>query len=258
MFRSIIIFSTLIVSTLANAQLSYHLSNKFWRLRHATINGQDYNFGSGDNAPTLQFSGGSIRGNGGCNAYHTKFTINGTVLAVDKVMSTRMACNDLTLNESEYFDALSKTHRLEYQEGTNEFRLVNFNNDILDFYVQFERSPSSYTPPVERHSSYSAHSSRYDGNSSAPKLSKKQLARKRDLEKKLKKKKLTKAERRELIVLQSKEKKATKVSRSKKGKHSSVRSKGRKHSSKKANTKSSKKSKASKAKKTSAKKKKRR
>lgn len=186
----------------AQSQISYYLSNKFWRLKHAVINGREYPLAGNSNAPTLQFSGGSIRGNGGCNAYHTKFTINGNSLQIDKIMSTRMACNSLELDESEYFNAMAQSHTLEYEEGSSEFRLINTSNDMLIFYSQFERNPSSYTPPPAARRERVVH---YDDDD-RPALNKKQTRRKADLEKKQKRGKLTKAERRELIKLQSKAK----------------------------------------------------
>ena len=247
--------------TLASqSQLSYFLSNKFWRLKQASINGQEYNFGGNANAPTLQFSGGSIRGNGGCNAYHTKFTINGNMLQIDIVMSTRMVCNALSLEESEYFNALAQSHTIEYTEGSSEFRLINANNDVLIYYAQFEKA-HSYTPPPtyrrERIENYS------NDDEVKPVLSKKQNRRKADLEKKQKRGKLTKAERRELIVLQSKAKKG-KVAKGRKGKKVNGkkgkrdRNESRKSKSKKSKEKSSKKGKKSKAKPAKKSKKKRR
>lgn len=249
MKKIILLIITCNIALAAQSQLSYFLSNKFWRLKQATINRQEYNFGGNANAPTLQFSGGSIRGNGGCNAYHTKFTINGNMLHIDKVMSTRMACNALSLEESEYFNALAQTHTIEYTEGSSEFRLINASSDVLVFYAQFERA-HSYTPPPtprrERALNYSN-----DDEDVKPALSKKQNRRKADLEKKMKRGKLSKAERRELISLQSKAKKGKTVKgkrgksvKGKKGKRD--RSESRKSKGKKgAKTKASKKGKKS-------------
>lgn len=254
MRRIIILGLFIFVSLGIGAQLSYQLSNKFWRLRQAEIGGRQYNFGGSANAPTLQFSGGSIRGNGGCNAYHTKFTINGTVLSVERIMSTKMSCNDLSLEESEFFSTLAQSHRIEYTEGSNEFRLVNYNNDILVFYAQFERAAGSYSPPPVRRTYHEPVERVSRHEREKPALSKKQLDRKKLLERKLNKKKLTKAERRELIVLQSKEKKA-KISKTKRSKRETVRAKKSKKStsrkeklSKKSSKKSSGKTRTSKAK----------
>lgn len=227
MNRIILFLLINVCGQISHAQISYYLSNKFWRLKHAVINGREYPLTGNSNAPTLQFSGGSIRGNGGCNAYHTKFTINGSSLYIDKIMSTRMACNSLELEETEYFNALAQSHNLEYEEGSSEFRLINTSNDVLIFYSQFERNPSSYSPPPAARRERVVHYSDND-NETRPALSKKQTRRKADLEKKLKRGKLSKAERRELISLQSKAKKGSakgkkgKTVRGKKGKRDRV------------------------------------
>lgn len=264
MKRLLLLLLTLTLTVASQAQISYFLSNKFWRLKQATINGQEYNLGGNSNSPTLQFSGGSIRGNGGCNAYHTKFTINGNALYIDKVMSTRMACNSLLLDESAYFNALAQGHTIEYEEGANEFRLINTSNDVLVYYAQFAKAQSTYTPPPARRETETRSAYRDDEEERGPKLTKKQQQRKALLEKKLNKKKLTKAERRELIVLQSKAKKG-KASKSKRGK--SVKERrgrgGKKAESRKSKRekargkKSSKKTKGKVEKKTSKKKKRR-
>lgn len=230
----------------AQSQLSYFLSNKFWRLKHAVIDGREYNFNeSNSNAPTLQFSGGNIRGNGGCNAYHTRFTINGTNLEINQVMSTRMSCNDMYLSESDYFKALSSSHTLSYEEGSSEFRLVNVNNDELVFFAQFARSGGAYTPPPSRNvysddqneQRVSHRRGKHRHQRGETSLSKKELARQRLLEKKLKGKsgKLTKKEKRELMALQSKEKKRKhqgNTSKSKKGKKSKAESRKNKKATK--------------------------
>lgn len=217
MKRLLLLILSLTLTVASQAQISYFLSNKFWRLKQATINSQEHNLGGNSNAPTLQFSGGSIRGNGGCNAYHTKFTINGNSLYIEKVMSTRMTCNSLSLDESEYFNALAQSHTIEYEEGADEFRLINTSNDVLVYYAQFTKAQSTYSPPPTRRETETRSSYKFDDEDRGHKLSKKQQQRKALLEKKLKKKKLTKAERRELIVLQSKAKKG-KISKYKRGK----------------------------------------
>jgi heat shock protein HslJ len=228
---SLIILTIVCISSI-NAQLSYFLSNKFWRLKHATIEGRAYNFNEiNSNAPTLQFSGGNIRGNGGCNAYHTRFTINGNSLDISQIMSTRMSCNDMYLSETDYFKAMSQSHTLSYEEGTSEFRLQNASGDEMVFFAQFARSGGSYTPPPRREyreettTSRPARLSRHKAVAEK-KLSKKELARQKLLEKKLNSKKggkLSKKEKRELMALQSKTKKVKaekidKKGRGKKGK----------------------------------------
>lgn len=239
-----------------NAQLSYFLSNKFWRLKHATIEGRQFNFNeSNSNAPTLQFSGGNIRGNGGCNAYHTRFTINGSSLDINPIMSTRMACSDMYMSETDYFKALAQSHSLTYEEGSSEFKLINTSGDELVYFAQFARSGGSYTPPPRREyreetSHYSPRKSRrHSESTSDKKLSKKELARQKLLEKKLnskKGKKLSKKERRELMALQSKTKKSKVDRKGKKGKADREEKRGGKKGKGKEDKKESKKDKKSK------------
>jgi len=274
-----ILFVYILLSVSAYSQLSYFLSNKFWRLKHAVISGREYNFNDqNSNAPTLQFSGGNIRGNGGCNAYHTRFTINGTSLDISQVMSTRMSCNDMYLNETEYFRALSQPHTLYYDEGSSEFKLINSSNDELTFFAQFSRSGGTPAPIrrvyTEDNNSerVSVRHGRHYKSKKEVKQSKRELAREKELEKKLKKKKLSKKEMRELKALQSKNKiskkekaeskKTGKGKKSKKEltreKSTSKKSKSAKTKDKKVDKKSDKKSKKTSAKKETPKKKKKR
>lgn len=252
----IIILTTIVNSSFS--QLSYSLSNKFWRLKYANIGGREYSFNSSnDNAPTMQISGGSLRGNGGCNAYHTKFTIDGNSMDIGNIMSTRMACNGMYLEESTYFNALSKSQVIYYTEGSNELKLMNNIGDQLIFFAQFTRSAETRLPPVERRS-YSDDdevrpSRRHVRHERVVKLSKKEMARQKLLEKKMKSKKgkLTKKEKRELMALQSKTKKA-KVERldkrkNKKGRYAKAEKREGKKGKAQKNSKDKKKGKKSKA-----------
>lgn len=225
-----------VIANTGYSQLSYSLSNKFWRLKYANIGGREYSFNSAnDNAPTMQISGGSVRGNGGCNAYHTKFTIDGTAMNIGSIMSTRMACNNMYLEEASYFNTLARPQVISYIEGSNELKLVNNVGDQLVFFAQFTRSAETYTPPALRGNSSEDNevrtSHRHSRHYKSAKLSRRELARQRLLEKKLKSKKgkLSRRERRELVALQSKTKKSSEdriVKR--KGKKSSYRSRGQK------------------------------
>lgn len=149
----------------AHSQTIDDLSNKFWRLKVATINGMVYDFSNNiSDAPTMQFSGGNIRGNGGCNAYHTKFTLNNNSIEFGNILSTRMACSNLSLNEAVYFQALSQLHLVEYFPGRNELVFTNQSGDKLTYYSQFSRSENSYTPPPPPSRTYNSeedNSSRY-------------------------------------------------------------------------------------------------
>jgi heat shock protein HslJ len=215
--RNIIL--AILLTVIANTgytQLSYSLSNKFWRLKYANIGGREFSFNSGnDNAPTMQISGGSIRGNGGCNAYHTKFTIDGTAMNIGSIMSTRMACNDMYLEEASYFNSLARPQVISYIEGSNELKFINNSGDQLVFFAQFTRSTETYTPPALRGNSTDdqevRNTPRYSRHYKSAKLSRRELARQRLLEKKMNSKrgKLTKREKRELMALQSKTKRSS-------------------------------------------------
>ncbi len=146
--KQLLILTLVSISLFAQAQTIEDLSNKFWRLKVATISGMVYDFSNNiSDAPTMQFSGGNIRGNGGCNAYHTKFTLNNNSIEFGNILSTRMACANLSLNEAVYFQALSQLHLIEYFPGRNELIFTNQSGDKLTYYSQFSRSENSYTPP---------------------------------------------------------------------------------------------------------------
>ncbi|MFY7861101.1 MAG: META domain-containing protein [Chitinophagales bacterium] len=241
--RYFIILISLFFSIYSNCQISYSLSNKFWRLKYAKIDGKEYSFNSSnDNAPTLQFNGANIRGNGGCNAYHTRFTINGSDAEIGTVNSTRMNCTDMYLDESSYFRALGQSQTLSIS-GDNEFTMFNAVGDKLVFFAQFARSVESAIPPARREYSsqqrseeYIPRRSRSRASNSQAKLSRRELSRQKALEKKMNSKrkgKLTKAERRELMALQSKQKKAEGTKKGKKGRvnaddEGNVKKKGKK------------------------------
>lgn len=203
----------------SSAQLTYSLSNKFWRLKYAKIDGKEYSFNSSNNnGPTLQFSGGNIRGNGGCNAYHTKFTIDGYTMSVSPVMSTRMACSDMYLDERTYFNSLSQTQTIYYTDGSSDLKFINTNGDQLLFFAQFSRSSESMVPPANRtvpvEREYVPRSSRHHAVAAAAAvhMTKKELARQRDLERKKKRGKISAREKTELKNLQ---KKSNEISRTK-------------------------------------------
>ena len=249
--RFIFILVSVLFSISSNCQISYSLSNKFWRLKYAKISGKEYAFNSSnDNAPTLQFNGANIRGNGGCNAYHTKFTINGSDAEIGTVNSTKMSCTDMYLDESSYFRALGQSQTLSIS-GDNEFTMNNALGDKLVFFAQFARSAESAMPPARRE--YSSHQSseeyvprsRSRASKSHIRLSRRELSRQKALEKKMNSKrrgKLTKAERRELMALQSKQKKTEGTKKAKKGREKvEIERKGKKKGKKSTKDQSEKK-----------------
>lgn len=79
----------------------------------------------GGNAPvarsnvTLQFSGDSAFGNGGCNQYRASFTSTGSTLSIGPAMSTKRACMEEAMNaqETAYLGALSRVAAYEVTNG---------------------------------------------------------------------------------------------------------------------------------------------
>lgn len=211
----------ILFSNTINAQTIEDLSNKFWRLKSATINGNYYDFSNDINvAPTMQFSGGNIRGNGGCNAYHTKFTLFDRAIEFDFIKSTKMACNNLKINESEYFEALAQRQNTFFYAERNELVLKNISGDVLTFFSQFARSENSITtPPVYRES-----------RNTGVKQSKKERGKKSKKGKKGKKEKNKKDKKSKNKKERSKK---GKKSSSKKDKKSSKKEKGKKDTKKK-------------------------
>jgi heat shock protein HslJ len=205
--KQLLILTLVSISLFAQAQTIDELSNKFWRLKVATINGMVYDFSNNiSDAPTMQFSGGNIRGNGGCNAYHTKFTLNNNSIEFGNILSTRMACANLSLNEAVYFQALSQLHLIEYFPGRNELIFTNQSGDKLTYYSQFSRSENSYTPPPPPSRNYNSD----EDNSSS--YSRSRHSRYKHG------KKLSRRERLRLLREEREEARKNKKSRSKKGK----------------------------------------
>lgn len=64
---------------------------------------------------TLQFDeAGALAGLGGCNRYNSRYTLSGTAITLQPVVSTRMACDDAVMQiETAYFAALEAVERVE-------------------------------------------------------------------------------------------------------------------------------------------------
>ena len=75
-----------------------------------------------DRRPTLRFSADSARaeGNGGCNSYGGQATINGSSFKVSRVISTKRACVDASLNqqESRFLSVLETVDRYAVSRDT--------------------------------------------------------------------------------------------------------------------------------------------
>jgi heat shock protein HslJ len=75
-----------------------------------------------DRRPTIRFSADTaqVDGNGGCNSYGGEATISGPSLHVSRVISTKRACVDASLNqqESRFLSALSTVDRYAVSRDT--------------------------------------------------------------------------------------------------------------------------------------------
>ena len=90
----------LAMNTFANgsfASPATNLANTNWSL--VSINGQAPIAGR---ALTLSFqSNGQLRGDSGCNGYGGHYQVNGSTIAVDRLVSTLRACAEQPLNDQE-------------------------------------------------------------------------------------------------------------------------------------------------------------
>ena len=74
---------------------------------------------------------GRVSGNGSCNSFGGKLTIDGNNLSLDNIFSTKMYCNDVQSIEDKFFRKLQKVARYEI-EGK---KLLLFEGDklVLEF-----------------------------------------------------------------------------------------------------------------------------
>lgn len=76
---------------------------------------------------------GKISGNGSCNSFSGKLTIDGENLSFGNIFSTKMYCDDVQSIEDDFFRELGKVTRYEIK-GKN---LLLFNGDAL--LLEFEQ-----------------------------------------------------------------------------------------------------------------------
>lgn len=67
--------------------------------------------------PTIEFKDGRLSGHGGCNRYNGQYKLEGNVLKVGPVMSTRMAC-DFMSGEAKFLKALDGDVKLVVDGNT--------------------------------------------------------------------------------------------------------------------------------------------
>ncbi len=70
---------------------------------------------------------GRINGNGSCNSFGGKVTVDGNNLSFGNIFSTKMYCKDVQSIEDEFFRQLQKVTRYELKEK----RLLLFEGDKL-------------------------------------------------------------------------------------------------------------------------------
>lgn len=80
--------------------------------------------------PTIEFKDGRLSGHGGCNRYNGQYKLEGNVLKVGPVMSTRMAC-DFMAGEAKFLKALDGDVKLVVDGNT--LNLVKDEVTVLVF-----------------------------------------------------------------------------------------------------------------------------
>ncbi|HEY0272120.1 MAG TPA: META domain-containing protein [Chitinophaga sp.] len=114
-------------STSENPSLLY---NTDWKL--VSIQGEAIDTTGMNRRPGIRFEKNQHRvsGNGGCNGMGGSFTVTGNKLHFSPLISTRMACPALAV-ENKYFKALEQVTRFEVSEGRLE--LLNDSGSLAIF-----------------------------------------------------------------------------------------------------------------------------
>ncbi|MBL7743447.1 MAG: META domain-containing protein [Chitinophagaceae bacterium] len=74
---------------------------------------------------------GKISGNGSCNSFGGKLTIDGNTLIFGNIFSTKMYCSDVQSVEDDFFKQLQKVTR--YEIKGNKLLLFEGDNLVLEF-----------------------------------------------------------------------------------------------------------------------------
>ena len=98
-----------------------------------SLQGATANFHFKGNAPTINFSadGKSVNGNAGCNRYNASFVLDGNMLSVNGIGTTRMSCESID-GERKFVELLSSTNDIEVdgnmlilrKDGLEQLRFV--------------------------------------------------------------------------------------------------------------------------------------
>jgi len=103
-----------------------------WTLQ--SIDGENMStlFPESSKKPTIEFYAVEKRltGNAGCNNYNAPYTVNGMMLEVGPIMSTKMACPNLA-GEDKFTNALSGTSTIEVT--ADQLKLIKDGKTVLTF-----------------------------------------------------------------------------------------------------------------------------
>lgn len=83
-----------------------------------------------NNVPTIEFKDDRVGGNGGCNRYNGKFSLDVNTLSVGPLMSTRMACDQLA-GESKFTQLLEGDSKITV--AGNTLSVIKGGNAVLVF-----------------------------------------------------------------------------------------------------------------------------
>lgn len=74
---------------------------------------------------------GNVNGNGSCNSFGGKMSVDGKSLKLGNIFSTKMYCNEVQATENEFFSHLQKVTRYTIKE--NKLILFSDENAVLEF-----------------------------------------------------------------------------------------------------------------------------
>lgn len=69
---------------------------------------------------TIGFSGGKVKGHGGCNGYGGEYTASDSQLAVSGLISTKMYCQETSNYETAFFQSLQSARSYQIEGKTLE------------------------------------------------------------------------------------------------------------------------------------------
>lgn len=92
------------------------LANKVWKLEYLKLNRVEV--GIEKIIPTIEFEMESkVSGFGGCNEYNAGFSLDGRIIKIGEIGSTKMLCPQGTELESNYFEVLNMEMQALFSEG---------------------------------------------------------------------------------------------------------------------------------------------